>query len=123
MFEPLSALAILGFTTGTLGFIVSTISKLHEKTQEIRECESRLQSFHQELEDAYMHLKVWHSIWIGKEAFPRQTYVHFWGTEGLENIERRVNGIIVLSNQIENLLDHLDDCETESPLLHSTIED
>ena len=123
MFEPLSALAVLGFTTGTLGFIVSTISRLDEKTQEIRECKSRLDSFHSQLEVAYMQLKVWHSTWIGNKAFPRQTYVYFWGTEGLENIESRVNDIIKLSNQIENLLYRPDDCETESPLVRSTIED
>ena len=99
MFEPLSALAILGFTTGTLGFIVSTLSRLHEKTQEIRECESHLRSFRWQLEDAYMQLKVWHAIWIGKKAFPQETYVYFWGTEGLESIESRVNGIIELSKK------------------------
>ena len=104
MFEPLSALAVLGFTTGTLGFIVSTISKLDEKTQEIRECESRLQSFSWQLDAACMQLKVWHSIWIGSEAFPRETYVHFWGTEGLEDIESRVTGIIGLLDQIWDLL-------------------
>ena len=104
MFEPLSALAILGFTTGTLGFIVSTISRLDEKTQEIRECESRLRSFRWQLEDAYMQLKVWHSIWIGNKAFPHETYVYFWGTPELAGIESRVNGITELSSQIKDLL-------------------
>ena len=122
MFEPLSALTILGFTTGTLGFIVSTISRLDEKTQEIRECESRLRSFRWQLEDAYMQLKVWHSIWIGNKAFPHETYVYFWGPQGLEGVESRVNGIIELSNQIRNLLYHPDDYKTKSPLLRSTIE-
>ena len=106
MFEPLSALAVLGFTTGALGFIVSTTSKLDEKTLEIRECETRLGEFRRQLRYAYMQLKAWQSIWIGNKAFPHETYVHFWGTEGLEDIESRVKGITALSNQIRNLLYH-----------------
>ena len=123
MFEPLSALAVLGFTTGALGFLVSTISRLDEKTQEIRECETRLQSFSWELEYAYMQLKVWQSIWIGNKAFPRETYVHFWGTEGLDNIESRVKGITELSSQIRNLLYHPHNDEPRAALRRSIIED
>ena len=108
MFDPLSALAVLGFTTGTLGFIVSTISRLDEKTQAIRDCEKRLCSFRWQLEDAYMQLKVWHSVWVGNKAFPRSTYVYFWGDEELEHIISRVNGITELSSQIKNLLYHPD---------------
>ena len=121
MFEPLSALAILGFTTGTLGFIVSTISRLDEKTQEIRECESRLRSFRWQLEDAYMQLKVWHSIWVGNKAFPHETYVYFWGTEGLEGVQSSVNGITELSSQIRSLLYHPDNDEPGNRLPRSTI--
>ena len=123
MFEPLSALAILGFTTGTLGFIVSTISRLDEKTQEIRECESRLRSFRWQLEDAYMQLKVWHSIWIGNKAFPRSTYVYFWGDAELEDIISRVNGITELSSEIRGLLYHPDNHEPRNRLPRSIIED
>ena len=123
MFEPLSALAVLGFTTGALGFIVSTISKLDEKTQEIREHESRLRSFHWQLGDAYMQLKVWHSIWIGNKAFPRETYVHFWGIKGLEDIELRIKGITELSSQIRNLLYHPHKDESRTAFRRSIIEE
>ena len=123
MFEPLSALAVLGFVTGTLGFIVSTISKVDEKTQEFRECESRLRSFNWQLADACMQLKVWYWIWIGRKPFPYETYVHFWGTKGLEDVQSRIDGITELSNQIKNLLHQPVNCETGQYLPHSELKD
>ena len=123
MFGPLSALAVSGFITGTLGFIVSTISRLDEKTQEIRECESRLKSFSRQLDDSYLQLKVWHSIWVGSQAFPRETYVYFWGSEELEEIEARVNSITELSSQITNVLYRPNNDKPTIYLPRSTIED
>lgn len=123
MFEPLSALAVLGFATGTLGFVVSTISKIDEKVQDIRECESRLRSFNWLLDNAYMELRAWYSIWMGRKAFPRETYVHFWGVEGVENIELRIHGINELSDEIKYLLQRPVMGESEKPLSHSEMDD
>ena len=123
MFEPLSALAVLGFATGTLGFIVSTISKVDEKVQDFRECKSRLRSFKWQLADACMHLRVWHLIWIGTKPFPDETYVHFWGINGLEDIQTRIDGITELSEQIKNLLHQPVNCETGSSLPRSELID
>lgn len=104
MFEPLSALAVLGFTTGTLGFIASTMSKIDEDIRAAHECESRLRSFSWLLGDACMELTVWHSIWIGRRAFQNETYVHFWGAQGFAEIHSRIDGITELSNEIKVLL-------------------
>lgn len=104
MFEPLSALAVLGSATGTMGFLVSTISKVDEKVQDIRECEKRLRSFYWQLQEVHLQLTAWRWIWIGKKAFPHETYVHFWGIEGLEDVQSRVDDIIELSNEIRDLL-------------------
>ncbi len=123
MFEPLSALAVLGFAIGALGLIVSTISKVDEKFQDIRECESRLRSYNWQLEDACMQLKVWHWTWIGKKAFPIETYVHFWGVEGVEAIRARVDGITELSNEIKNLLHQPVISETGQSLPRSKLKD
>lgn len=121
MFEPLSALAVLGFAMGTLGCIVSTISKVDEKIKDIHECKSRLRSFNWQLEDAYLELRVWHSIWIGKKAFPRETYVHFWGIEGLDDIQSRVGGITELSDEIKVLLRQPGINESGKSLSHSEL--
>ncbi|CAF9938382.1 hypothetical protein IMSHALPRED_000776 [Imshaugia aleurites] len=123
MFEPLSALAVLGFAMGALGFMVSTISEVDEKVQVIREWEKRLQSFNWQLEDVYMKLKVWQLIWVGKKAFPHETYVHFWGVKGLEHIQSRVNGITELSNEIKNLIYQPVNSETEQSLPRSELRD
>ena len=104
MFEPLSALAVLGFTTGVLSFIVSTMTKMDEKAQEIRECKRRLRDFNRKLEDAYLQFRVWHAIWVGNEAFPDSTYVHFWDNEGLESVESRIHEIFELTREIQDLL-------------------
>ncbi|CAD6583478.1 MAG: hypothetical protein ASARMPRED_001336 [Alectoria sarmentosa] len=106
---------------GTLGCIVNTISKVDEKIKEIRECKSRLRSFNWQLEDAYLELRVWHSIWIGKKAFPRDTYVHFWGIEGLDDIQSRVGGITELSDEIKVLLRQPGINETGKSLSHSEL--
>ena len=123
MFEPFSALAVLGFAAGTLGFIVSTISKIDEKFQDVQEYEKRLRSFKWQLEDVYMELRVWHSIWVGRKAFPLQTYIHFWGLDGMANIDSRVKGITELSNEIKRLLRHPVTNETGFSLRGSEIED
>ena len=123
MFEPLSALAVLGFATGALGFMASTISEVDEKVQVIRGWEKRLQSFTWQLEDVCLKLKVWHWIWVGKEAFPHETYVHFWGVKGLEDIQSRVNGITELSNEIKNLIYQPLNSEIEQSLSRSELRD
>ena len=104
MFEPLSALAVLGFATGVLSFIVSTMTKMDEKVQEIRECKRRLRDFNRKLEDAYLQFRVWHATWVGNEAFPDSTYAHFWGNEGLESVESRIREIFELTREIQDLL-------------------
>ena len=106
---------------GTLGCIVNTISKVDEKVKDIHECKSRLRSFNWQLEDAYLELRVWHSIWIGKKAFPRDTYVHFWGIEGLDDIQSRVGGITELSDEIKVLLRRPGINETGKSLSHSEL--
>ena len=94
---------------------------MDEKIKEIRECKSRLRSFNWQLEDAYLELRVWHSIWIGKKAFPRDTYVHFWGIEGLDDIQSRVGGITELSDEIKVLLRQPGINETGKSLSHSEL--
>ena len=123
MFEPLSALTVLGFAIGTLGLIVSTISKVDEKIQEIRECESRLRSYNWQLRDACMELKVWQLTWIGKKAFPIETYVHFWGIEGMKDIQARVDGITELSSEINALLRRPVSSETGQSLPRPELQD
>ena len=121
MFEPLSAVAVLGFAIGTLGFLVSTISKVDEKVQDIRECEIRLRSFNWQLTEAQLKLIAWRWIWMGKEAFATETYLLFRGTGGLEEVQSRVKGIMDLSNEIKNLLRHPVVDETRQPLPRSEL--
>ncbi|KAL9136563.1 MAG: hypothetical protein Q9175_002239 [Cornicularia normoerica] len=87
-----------------MGFLVSTISKMDEKVEDIRECKTRLRSFYWQLQEVHLQLTAWRWIWIGKKAFPHETYVHFWGIEGLKAVEWRSDDIIFLSFQIGDLL-------------------
>ncbi|KAL9064697.1 MAG: hypothetical protein Q9161_008705 [Pseudevernia consocians] len=121
MFEPSSALAVLGFAIGALGFVVSTISKVDEKIQDIRECEKRLRSFYWQLKDAHLKLATWRWIWIGRKPFPDATYEHFWGIEGFEEVQARANSILGLSREIRKLLRQPAIVETGQPLLPSEL--
>lgn len=102
---------------------MSTISKVNGKIQEFCECESRLRSFNWQLADAYMQLQVYYWIWIGRKPFPYETYVHFWGTKGLEDVQSRIDGITELSNRIKNLLHQSVNRETGRSLPRSKLED
>ena len=104
MFDPFSALGALGFITGSLGFIVSTLPKLDEKTRAFRECERSVRALGGRLDVAYLDLRAWIAIWVGKEAFSDAFYVHLWGLKGLENVKSRLNDIWEESRIIRGLL-------------------
>ena len=104
MFDPFSALGTLGFITGTLGFIVSTLPKLDEKTRAFREYERSVRSLSGRLDVAYLDLRSWIFIWVGKEAFSDAFYIHLWGLSGLENVKSRLHDIFEKSGVVKNLL-------------------
>ena len=104
MFDPFSALGALGFTTGSLGFIVSTIPKINEEIRGFREYERSIRSLSGRLDVAYLDLRAWFAIWVGKEAFSDAFYIHVWGLKGLDNANSRLNDIFEESKEIETFL-------------------
>lgn len=104
MFDPFSALGALGFITGTLGFIVSTIPKVDEKIRGFREYGKAVRSLSNRLDVAYFDLRAWNIIWVGKEAFSSDFYIYLWGVGGLENVKSRLNDILEEGEEIRTLL-------------------
>ena len=104
MFDPFSALGALGFITGNLGFIVSTLPKLDEKTRAFREYERSFRSLSGRLDVAYLDLRAWIVIWVGKEAFSDAFYIHLWGLKGLDDVKSRLNDIKKESEEVQKLL-------------------
>ena len=120
MFGPFSALAALGFTTGTLGFIVSTIPKINEDIRGYRGYQRSVRSFSGRLDVAYLDLRAWIAIWVGKEAFSNAFYIHLWSLDGLADVKSRLNDIFEESKEIEKLLyqprDNWGDLQADSEL-------
>ena len=104
MFDPFSAMGALGFITGSLGFIVSTLPKVDEKSRAFREHGSSIRAFGNRLEDAYFDLRAWTFIWAGKKGYPNSFYMHVWGLDGLESVNSRLKDILEESKEIEKLL-------------------
>lgn len=104
MFDPLSALACIGFSIGALSFLANTVSKIDERAEEMRECKSRLRSFHWRLQELYLKFAAWQTIWLGKKPFRDETYIDFWGSKTFEDIHIVMGEILKVSKQIERLL-------------------
>ena len=86
MFDPLSALACIGFATGTLSFLVTTLSKIDERIDEIKECGSRLLAHKLQLEEGRHKIDTWLRVWRGRHAFDDEVYRFFWGSPAFEEI-------------------------------------
>ena len=104
MLDPFSALGVLGFLTGNLGFLVSTLPKLDEKTRAFREYERSVRALCGRLDIAYLDLRAWIFIWVGKEAFSDAFYIHLWGRKGLHDVKSRLYDISEESRDVSWLL-------------------
>ena len=104
MFDPLSALACIGFATGTLSFLVNTLSRIDERIDEIKECGSRLLAYKLQLEEGRHKIDTWLRAWRGRHAFDDEVYRFFWGSPAFEEIQIRIQEIAKLSKQIDVLL-------------------
>ncbi|MCJ1461013.1 hypothetical protein MMC28_011395, partial [Mycoblastus sanguinarius] len=116
MFDPFSALASLSFATGTLGFLATTLSKIDERATEMRECKDRLRSYCWQLRDIQLKLAAWRWIWFGNKPFSDDTYIFFWGKEEYDTVQRRIEDVMVLCQDIETILRRLPAEETRQPL-------
>ena len=104
MFDPLSALSCIGFAIGVVGFLATTLSKLDEGFDKVRECREILLHLSLQLEDGHLQLKAWRSIWISEPKYEDQLYVYLWGQEGFDDVQTRLRSLLDLSIRIRTLL-------------------
>ena len=112
MFDPLSALSCIGFVVGVIGAVATTLSKIDERVDDVRECKDRLQHFTWQLEDSHLQLKAWRSTWISELDQEDGSYIYFWGKEGFDQVQARMGSLLKLSTRIKTLLrqpSHIDD--------------
>ena len=103
MVEPVSmAIGIIGFSLGVVGFVVTTVSKIEEKTREYQEYTARVSAHYLTLIVCQTDLDLWCTIWGGRQdAF----YEHLWGQAGYIEVKTRQSEILRLAQEIENTLD------------------
>ena len=104
MFDPLSALSCIGFTIGVVGFLVTTISKIDEGLDKVRECRDLLLHYNLQLKDGQLQLKAWRSIWIREAQHDDKLYVYLWGKEGFREVQTRLQSLLSLSSCIKTLV-------------------
>ncbi|KAJ9657328.1 hypothetical protein H2201_008232 [Coniosporium apollinis] len=81
MLEPMSIVSAAGFAFSAIGFLITTLSKLHEKGLELVECQERLQTYQLELSVCLSRMHTWTSIWIRDPPFAPEMYKYFWSAK------------------------------------------
>lgn len=96
----MEVVAPIGFAFGALGFFLTTISKIEEKSREFRECKKRLRAYKRELADCYGKMKSWAMIWQDGSGYNEESYRYMW-SESYDEIVHGMEDIAELSSQIE----------------------
>jgi hypothetical protein len=94
-------LGAIGFATGAIGFLLTTLPKLYEKGLEFEECQDRLRSYKLELASCQSKIKDWEMIWQSEGPFDEETYRYLW-SENYDNITEGRENVKNLSLQIAN---------------------
>jgi hypothetical protein len=90
----------IGFAFGALGFLLTTISKIDEKSREFVECKKRLRAYKRELVVFQSKTKSWAMAWQDGSGYKEESYRYMW-SESYDEIIHGVEDIVQISALIE----------------------
>ena len=98
-------MGFVGTTAGPISFVASTAEKLHDRKTEWQDCKELLAWYRVQYDTTYLPLRCWRNTWCGKDHLrPHSAYTYFWGTDGLNAVKSRIEGIHDENKKIRGLL-------------------